>query len=77
MRRRGAEFETGLGLLAGTQQGQAGWSSSKANLARGNRCCWPRPATKQAGGRFAYSGGRQAEPGPLRWTRARGGAQTP
>jgi DNA-binding CsgD family transcriptional regulator len=44
MRGRGAEFETVLGLLDGTQQGQGRLLLIEGEPGTGNRCCWPRPA---------------------------------
>lgn len=54
MRGRGPEFETVLGLLDGTQQGQGRVLLVEGEPGTGNRCCWPGPARKQAGGGFAW-----------------------
>lgn len=54
MRGRGAEFETVLGLLDGTQQGQGRVLLVEGEPGTGKRCCWPGPTRKQAGVGFAW-----------------------
>ena len=54
MRGRGAEFETVLGLLDGTQQGQGRVLLVEGEPGTGKSLLLARPARKQAGGGFAW-----------------------
>ena len=53
MRGRGAEFETVLGLLDGTQQGQGRMLLVEGEPGTGKSLLLAGPARKQAGGGFA------------------------
>jgi hypothetical protein len=54
MRRRRAEFETVLGLLDSTQQGQGQVLLVEGEPAPGSRCCWPWLTKKQAIADFSW-----------------------
>ena len=54
MRRRGAEFETVLGLLDGTQQGQGRVLLVEGEPGTGESLLLARAGEEQAGGGFAW-----------------------
>ena len=54
MRGRGAEFETVLGLLDSTQQGQGQVLLVEGEPGTGSRSCWPGLTKKQAIAVFSW-----------------------